>query len=241
MKFPACAKVNWTLKVVGIRPDGFHALDSLVLPAEVADEIDLEATDDGSIASDTGYGEKCLAVKAARALRAAAGTAAENRGAIIRIVKRIPVGGGLGGGSADAAAVLRGLNGLWNLGFPPERLAEIGAAVGSDVPALVMIQHYGRPVRMRGRGEIVELADWPEEIRGKRMILRNPGVFTSTPEVYRACDGFPRDPAAANDLGTAAVRLHPEIAAALAELRAAGAEYVRMTGSGSTVFGFVRA
>ena len=137
MKTEAYAKVNLTLEVLGERADGFHALRSLVVPITLSDTVTVERAE--TIETDTGYGEKDLCYKAAKALGV---------GAKISVVKRIPAGGGLGGGSADAAAVLRGLNDLYRLGRTPEELAEIGATFGSDIPALVLAQHYRRPVMM---------------------------------------------------------------------------------------------
>lgn len=234
----AFAKVNLTLEVLGTRADGFHELKSVVQPISLADDLTLEAADDGEVSSDTGYGEKDLIVRAAKALRAAAGAAFATRGARVRVVKRIPAGGGLGGGSADAAATLRALNELWGCGLPPATLAEVGAVVGSDVPALVLAQHYRVPVLMEGRGERVRLLA-PVLAADAALVLAFPGVFSSTAEVYARC--VPRDAAtktdALNDLEAPACALHPEIAAARDALRAAGADAVRMSGSGSTVFG----
>ena len=239
MKTLAFAKVNLTLEVYGKRPDGFHELRSLVQPIALADELEVEATDDGKIVSDTGYGERDLAVRAARALRAASGASASALGARLRVVKRIPAGGGLGGGSADAAATLLALNALWSLGRTPEALAAIGASVGSDVPALVLAQHYRSSVWMEGRGERVSLAASADGDARRPLVLVHPGVASSTAEVYARCVPRARPPEGrVNDLQAAACRLHPEIAAALAALAAAGAADVMMSGSGSVVYGF---
>lgn len=249
MTVEAYAKVNLTLEVYGKRPDGYHALRSLVAPISLADSLDVELTDDGTISSDTGYDDD-LCVKAARRLFDCSIVQLHggNRpGVRIHVVKRIPVGGGLGGGSADAAATLRALNELCHLGLSPENLAEIGADVGSDVPALVLAQHYRQIVLMEGRGEKVSLFNGPIpqssnlNSRTIHLVLANPGIPVSTAEVYRLC--VPRTaPAEAwvNDLQAPAVKLHPEIADALARLQAAGASGVMMSGSGSSVFGFVR-
>jgi len=253
----ANAKVNLTLEVYGRRPDGYHALRSLVAPISLADTIDIEVTEDGRLTSDTGFPDD-LCVKAACALARAAGQGQRSRptaessnlqpstlnlqpslGARIRVTKRIPVGGGLGGGSADAAATLRALNELWNLGKTPEELAEIGAAVGSDVPALVLAQHYRRVVLMEGRGERVAPLFSSAFVPQRHLVLANPGISVSTAEVYRFCE--PRtEPAdgAVNDLESPAVSRHPEIAQTLSALRAAGATGVMMSGSGATCFGF---
>jgi len=236
----APAKVNFTLEVFGKRADGYHALRSVVVPISLADTLDVETTDDGSITSDTGFPDD-LCIKAARVLanlQPSTFNLQPALGARICVTKRIPVGGGLGGGSADAAATLRALNELWQLGKTPEELAEIGAAVGSDVPALVLAQHYRCPVLMEGRGEkVTPLSTYTSPLH---LILANPGVPVSTAEVYRLC--APRtEPAdgTVNDLQEPAVRLCPAIGEALQALKVAGATDVRMSGSGSSVFGFV--
>ena len=288
MTIEANAKVNFTLEVFGKRADGYHALRSVVMPISLADTLDVEATDDGLITSDTGYDDD-LCVKAARVLKCVATASSPSRGgndgedavvtqkgATIRVTKRIPAGGGLGGGSADAAAVLRALNELWRIGLPCEELAEIGAQVGSDVPALVL----GGPVIMEGRGEIVKsigacaCSDLSSEHRNIRpsehvrtlnLVLVNPGVSSSTAEVYGALGERASRPfygaanataemvsalqagdlsriAAAfmNDLQPPAVKRHPEIADALVSLKTAGVIGAMMSGSGASVFGIVR-
>ena len=261
MTVSANAKVNFTLEVFGKRADGYHALRSVVMPISISDTLDIEETDDGEIASDTGYDDD-LCVKAARVLRASCSVprASCETGARIRVKKRIPAGGGLGGGSADAAAVLRALNELWNVGLPREELAEVGAQVGSDVPALV----FNAPVVMEGRGERVtplirsfEHSEHPNI----HLVLVNPGVHSSTKEVYAACTPRSLDgenatarmvaalkagdlgsiaAALMNDLQAPAVKQHPEIADALVSLRTAGVVGAMMSGSGSSVFGIVR-
>ena len=270
MKIPAHAKINLTLEVLGDRPDGYHDLHSVVMPVSVADAIELLPSDgDAPTLSVTagdgapvdlarlGPPEKNLAVKAALVL------AAETRhspGVAISIEKRIPLGGGLGGGSADAAAVLVGLNGLWGLGLTRLELATIGAFVGSDVPALAL----GGAVLMEGRGERVSPLFPPNVVSVPPMdlVLVNPGVFSSTPAVFHAnrntrltndahildnirdslargdVEGVAR--AMDNDLADAARALCPEIGVAEEALKAAGAVGVSMSGSGATVFGLVR-
>lgn len=239
MTVSACAKVNLTLEVYGIRPDGYHELRSVVQPVSLADEIMIESAVSGSIMSDAGYGDADLIVKAARCLDSAF-PSREARGAHFRVMKKIPVGGGLGGGSADAAAVLRALNVFWDLGASPEALAGIGERVGSDVPALVLAQHYRQPVLMEGRGERVRLLsreEWPYP-SGTWFVLMNPGVHSSTAEVYRHCRArMVSATEAVNDLEPFAVAIHPEIGEALALLREIGAGNVMMSGSGATVFG----
>ena len=259
MTVEAYAKVNLTLAVYGKRPDGYHALRSIVQPIALADTLEIEPTDDGLVSSDTGYGENDLIVRAARALVSRSRAAGTSRlpcthGCRVRVTKRIPAGGGLGGGSADAAAALNALNALWRLGKSPEELADIGAAVGSDVPALVLAQHYRRPVLMEGRGEKVSvLRRLRFPLRGLPLVLANPGVHSSTPEVFAHCTPRVSDATGAafspreggdvlrlfNDLQEAAIALHPEIGATLEALRSLGARETMMSGSGATVFGFV--
>lgn len=230
MKIEAYAKINLTLEVLGRRVDGYHALRSLVAPISLADTLEIEITDNGVIESDTGYGEKDLIVKAAKLLQRDRAV-----GARIRVTKRIPTGGGLGGGSADAAAILLALNELWSLGHLPEELAEIGAQVGSDVPALVLAQYYREVVLMEGRGEKVSRI--PQTSTSTYVVLVNPGVHSSTPEVFGAFreSTYPKP---LNDLQQPAIALHPEIGACLCSLEKAGAKDVLMSGSGATVFGF---
>ena len=238
MTLEAHAKINLTLEVLGVRPDGYHDLRSVVVPVPLHDDVTLEPADDVSVEMPGDLPqERNLAWRAADALRRATGCA---KGVRIHVDKRIPAGAGLGGGSADAAAVLNGLNDLWGLGLPKARLCEIGAAVGSDVPALVL----GGPVLMEGRGErvtpLVEspLRDFPLPDLS-RLVLRTPPVFSSTPRVFGEFRASDRGQGP-NDLQPAACRLHPEILEALAALRAEGCTGVMMSGSGSSVFGFRR-
>ena len=236
MVLAAHAKINLTLEVLGVRPDGYHDLRSVVVPVPLHDDVVLEPADGVSVEMPGDLPqERNLAWRAADALRRATGC---RKGARIRLVKRIPAGAGLGGGSADAAAVLNGLNDLWGLGLAKGRLCEIGATVGSDVPALVL----GGAVLMEGRGErVAPLADSP--LRDFplhdlcRLVLRTPPVFVSTPRVFAEFRESDRG-RGPNDLQPAACRLHPEIAAALEALRAEGCMGVQMSGSGSSVFGF---
>ena len=239
MRVRAHAKINWTLEVLGKRPDGYHDLRSIVLPVALHDVVDLEPAD-GITCETKGLDipqEKNLAYHAALALQEATGC---TQGVRISIEKHIPSGAGLGGGSSDAAAVLNALNEMWHLDLPCERLCEIAAGIGSDIPALVM----GGPVLMEGRGEIVRRidADVLKE-RGVESLpaadsieVFCPGVFSSTPAVYKEfretdCGLGP------NDLQPAAIRLYPEIADALVCLEGKGLKRVTMSGSGSAVYG----
>ena len=153
----AYAKLNLTLEVVGKREDGYHDLASIIQTVDLYDT--LEFIEDDEIALECSdysiAGPGNLVVKAAEALRQETGVAL---GARIRLTKRIPVSAGLGGGSADAAATLRGLNQLWGLNLTERRLADIGARVGSDVPFLVS----GGTAFVSGRGERMDRLPTPE-------------------------------------------------------------------------------
>jgi 4-diphosphocytidyl-2-C-methyl-D-erythritol kinase len=252
MTVEAYAKINLTLEVYGKRPDGYHELRSVVLPISLCDTLEFKDAPSGEISTDTGYGENDLVVKALRALKSAAGkSGAALPGVNVHVVKRIPAGGGLGGGSADAAAALLAMNEYWGLNFAIDALADIGALVGSDVPALVLAQHGRRPVMMKGRGENVSFLGesdlsslgFAELLHsGAKIILANPGVSSSTAETYARCT--PRQGKAdgelllVNDLQSAACSLHPEIATALTALMVSGARNAAMSGSGSTVYAF---
>lgn len=249
----AAAKVNLTLHVGPARPDGYHPVDSLVVFAdwgdrltfEPADTLSLEISGEGAetLRSETGN----LVLKAAETLAMAAGLDAP--GARLRLDKKIPLGAGLGGGSADAAAALRGLNRLWGLDWPEDMLAGLGAEIGSDVPACV----FSRSLRMRGRGERTELLErWP----ALSALLVNPRESVSTGRIFALYDTAPvpikaRETPSAGTVGDAleavaagrndlqphavtAAGVVGEVLEALEDLP--GARLVRMTGSGSTCF-----
>jgi 4-diphosphocytidyl-2-C-methyl-D-erythritol kinase len=254
----AHAKVNVFLRVLGVREDGYHELESLVLPLSLADTVeveeaarlDVDVTGDPRLAAAAGAGGMNLGLVAALALAASAGV---TRGATIRITKRIPVAAGLAGGSADAAAVLRALDQLWGCGLGSEALMEIAERVGSDVPALVA----GGPVMMRGRGERVE----PVDVAPTWWVIRPFGFPTRSPDAFRWWDkdgavvgpsGAPLLRLAArgdveelgaalmNDLQAPVCARHPEIAAVRDALVAAGALGAVMSGSGPTVVALAR-
>ena len=236
----AFAKVNRSLLVLGKRPDGFHELDTVFQAVSLADRLSFEessaltlAVDDPSVPA----GAENLVLRAARALAETAGVKAR---AAIALEKRIPAGGGLGGGSADAAVTLLGLSALWELELPLDRLEEVGAALGSDVPFFL----FGGTARGLGRGERVEpLPDIPP--RG--VVLVMPPFPVSTPLVFGRLGAPEWDGSAPggeeggvpdrNDLEPAAEALFPALRAVRESLAAAGAERARLSGSGSTVFG----
>lgn len=264
MNIAAHAKVNFTLEVLGERPDGYHDLRSVVVPISLADEMTLEPANEVTLALESLKtlealkAEDNLAVRAARLMQRVSG---RTDGVAITLVKKIPAGGGLGGGSADAAAVLNGLNEMWGLGIPRNELAALGAEIGSDVPALVLSD----VVLMEGRGERVSWLEGSETSGARRgrfhLVLANPGVFCSTPKIFKAFDApLPNRPeilynmglamqsgdgaavarALQNDLAATAMRLHPEIDAARRRLEEAGCLGASMSGSGATVFGIAR-
>lgn len=247
----APAKINLALHVVGRRADGYHLLDSLVAFADVGDVVTASPAGALSLAisgpmSAGLAGDENLVTRAARALAAAAGRAAPN--ATLHLDKRLPVAAGIGGGSSDAAAALRALDRLWELGFGPARLAEIGAGLGADIPVCV----HARPTRMRGVGEVLD----PLSLPPVPTLLVNPGVGVSTAAVFgrlerRDNPGLPDIPDVAapealtrylgqcrNDLQPPAMAAEPSIARVLEALAGTpGCLIARMSGSGATCFG----
>jgi 4-diphosphocytidyl-2-C-methyl-D-erythritol kinase len=248
----ARAKVNLYLHVTGRRADGYHLLDSLVVFAEAGDEITLAPADrlslaiDGPFAIGLGNGSDNLVLRAARALQELTGTRA---GAAIRLTKDLPVASGIGGGSADAAATLDGLCGLWNLAPGRTALLGIAAKLGADVPVCL----DGLPSFVGGIGEDLAPARW---LPPAWLLLANPGVATPTPAVFKARHGAfskparwsepPRDfpefaarlQACRNDLTEAAISVTPAIRDVLVALAALpGCVLARLSGSGATCFG----
>ncbi|MGE4429901.1 MAG: 4-(cytidine 5'-diphospho)-2-C-methyl-D-erythritol kinase [Sphingobium sp.] len=238
----ARAKINLALHVRARREDGYHLIESLFAFADDGDRIAVSAAPElrlsltGPFAAGLDAGEDNLALRAARAMQAHFGI---GRGAAIRLDKRLPVAAGLGGGSADAAAVARALNRLWGLNAGEADLIAAVGALGADVPVCVA----SRMVIGRGIGD--EMAPWPgaEALRGRPLLLVNPGAACPTGPVYRQWDGVDRgalgdDPAGwRNDLEAGAVALVPVIAQLLTSLRQAdGASLARMSGSGASCF-----
>ncbi len=247
----APAKVNLFLHVGDKRPDGFHDLESLVVFARAGDALSFAPADDlslaimGPFAAGLSAGEDNLVLKAGRALARAAGS---TKGARIALTKNLPVASGIGGGSSDAAATLRGLNALWGAGLADDDLRRIGAELGSDIPVCIRPE----PAWMAGRGEKVAMLSGIPDLP---MVLVNPGVGVPTGAVFRALTarrgtGLPlpgpmADGAAlidylqttVNDLEAPARAVAPAIGAVLDALAAApGAMLARMSGSGATCF-----
>ena len=243
----AHAKINLFLHVGDKREDGFHALQSLVAFTQAGDEVSF-APDVGlslAIAGPFGAGLSCgddnLIIKAAQRL-------SPDKGAAITLTKNLPVASGIGGGSADCAATLRGLSRLWGLPSDTPALQKIGECLGSDVPVCIS----QRPQWMEGRGEIVTpLPSLP----AVAIVLVNPGVGVPTGKVFGALKerrgvDLPLPPAFAtaadligylkdtsNDLEAPARAIAPEINSVLDAIAGEGALLARMSGSGATCFG----
>jgi 4-diphosphocytidyl-2-C-methyl-D-erythritol kinase len=242
VRLVAPAKLNLVLRVGPRRPDGYHELDSLLAPISLADELVLERTGETGVRVGSSGGVRdTLVTRALLALLEASGAGG---GFDVSIEKRIPVGGGLGGGSTDAGTALRAANGLLPEPVSEPVLLQIAASIGSDVPFFLT----SGPARLRGRGERVDsVAGLPPAA----VVLANPGVELSTADVYarhRPSGPLPStlatptsfaELAAAleNDLASAAELLCPGCVALRSELEAAGAAATLVAGSGSTVFG----
>ncbi len=251
----APAKVNLGLEVLGKRPDGYHEIVTVLQAVRLADTVTLTLSPEPGVVLgvrpsglDLGPSEQNLAVRAAGLIPPLRG---QLPGVRIELAKRIPVGAGMGGGSADAAAVLLGLGLLRRKGIRVERLEELGAVLGSDVPFFFR----GGTQLATGRGERLRPAPpWP----GRHLVVAHPHVALSTATIYRRGKrglteegplskirfrGFPGDfwtsglSLLRNDLESAVVEAEPSVATILGVLRDLGAGFVRITGSGSAVFG----
>lgn len=237
-EWPAPAKLNLFLHVVGRRPDGYHLLQTVFRFIECADYLRFAPRVDGEIVLATptpGVAEEAdLTVRAARLLQAHTGC---RQGASITLRKHLPMGGGLGGGSSDAATVLLALNHLWQTGLPRSELERIGLALGADVPVFV----HGRNCFAEGVGErFIDL-----ELPAATYLILHPAAHVPTAAIFGAAtlcrDTPPLDPSqwrpgiGHNDLEPVACAAFPPVAAALDWLRGFAPEAM-MTGSGACVF-----
>ncbi|MDO4938581.1 MAG: 4-(cytidine 5'-diphospho)-2-C-methyl-D-erythritol kinase [Lachnospiraceae bacterium] len=234
MRIKAYAKINIGLDIVGIREDGYHLVDMVMQTVDLYDELEIEPRDDGRIVitCDTPgvpTDGKNLAVKAARALL----SEEDERGVSIFLKKHIPSQAGLGGGSSDAAAVLKALNELYALGKSDEELEAIGAKLGADVPFFIR----GGCRRCQGIGEILSPA---QDDHGDFVIIVKPEAGASTKEVYAAYDRLECKPDTDNVLEAVTARMFPVITEIKDRLLAAGASLAGMTGSGTAVYGIFR-
>jgi 4-diphosphocytidyl-2-C-methyl-D-erythritol kinase len=235
--WPAPAKLNLFLHVTGRRGDGYHDLQTLFQLIDLADDIQLQVRQDGVIARQAGPegvpAEADLVVRAARALQGASGT---SLGANLSVTKRIPMGGGLGGGSSDAATVLVGLNKLWDCGLNEDQLAAIGVNLGADVPVFVR----GRSAWAEGRGERLTPVELPE----RWFVLVHPGVQVPTAAVFQAPELTRNSPpitiagflgsGGRNDFEPVVRARYPDVASALDWLGHFAP--ARLTGTGSCIF-----
>ena len=253
MCFEARAKVNLTMDVLRRRPDGYHDVDLLMQSVSLHDELTIEDCDELilTIEGNLPVEDNNLVLRAARLLAADAGIEPKAR---MHLKKRIPVAAGLGGGSADAAAAFVGLNQLWRLDYPPEKLLTIGAKLGADVPFCIA----GGCRRATGIGTELENV---ESTLPMHLVILKPCEGLLTKEIFggltlneqtkhpdtagaaKAVEAGDMDALIAcmgNVLETPAMARRPLIGQALEELMAQGALHARMSGSGSAVFGLFR-
>lgn len=235
--WPAPAKLNLFLHVVGRRPDGYHLLQTLFRFIDRGDSLRFEARDDGEIVLANPIPgvphDSDLTVRAARLLQSATGC---RKGATLRLDKRLPMGGGLGGGSSDAATVLLALNHLWQTGLGRRQLQELGLTLGADVPIFV----YGRNAFAQGVGEDFTPVDLP----AAWYVVLEPPVQVPTAAIFGAPELKRDTPAVApgqwhpgfghNDLEPVACARFPAVARHLNWLKEFGP--AMMTGSGACVF-----
>jgi 4-diphosphocytidyl-2-C-methyl-D-erythritol kinase len=254
LALPSFAKINLHLRVLGRRPDGYHEIRTVFQTITLSDRLTLRALDDPRLelecdAPDVPNDDSNLVVRAAKLLRERFNVA---RGASIKLEKSIPAGGGLGGGSSNAAVTLAALAHLWEIETTRDELSELGATLGADVPFFFT----GGTARGTGRGaEIAPLADAPT----MNLIVVAPCVKISTAEAYKSLnapaltkeiapanllvsrtgadfsDSLPAP--LANDFEPSVYRLYPEVGRARDALVAVGAKGALLSGSGSSVFG----
>jgi 4-diphosphocytidyl-2-C-methyl-D-erythritol kinase len=252
ISFPAFAKINLDLRVLGTRPDGYHDLRTIFQSLALFDRVTVSTRrgplvitcDDADVPTD----RRNLVWKAASILHRAAGKTGEPTGIAIDLRKRIPAQAGLGGGSANAAVTILALNKLWKLNFDLTTLNRVGARLGADVPFFLV----GGTALGLGRGDdIYPLTDMPTV----HVVILRPGFGVATADAYSWFDAETRRarreppprvmppgwPAWAstirNDLETPVIRHHPAIGRIRQSLLDAGAAVAAMSGSGSAVFG----
>jgi 4-diphosphocytidyl-2-C-methyl-D-erythritol kinase len=238
-RWPAPAKLNLFLSVTGRRGDGYRTLQTVFQLLDFGDEIFLRPRDDGDIVrvagDETIAPDDDLAIRAARLLQRETGA---EYGCDIAIDKHVPIGGGLGGGSSDAATVLVALDAIWGTRVGTARLAELGLALGADVPVFV----HGRSAFAEGIGERLTALSLPQ----RWYLVVHPGVTVATGAVFQDPDltrnsapttisRFLAGDLPRNDLEPVVCARHPEVAAALQWLRTLSGA-ARLTGSGACVF-----
>ena len=240
LTLPAPAKLNRMLHIVGRRQDGYHELQTLFQIIDLCDYLSFNLRQDGVIELTTSMDgvahDDNLIVRAAKRLQQASGT---HLGASISIEKHLPMGGGLGGGSSNAATVLKGLNQLWQLGLSDATLAELGLALGADVPVFVL----GKSAWAEGVGEKLT----PATLDTPWFVVIHPGISVSTPAIFQdpelTRDSLPITMARAlqggvaewrNDCEATVKKRYPHIAEALDWLAQHAPS--RLTGTGACLF-----
>jgi 4-diphosphocytidyl-2-C-methyl-D-erythritol kinase len=231
--YPAPGKLNLCLHVLGRRADGYHELQTVFRLIDRADRVGVAPRADGEIRFAGEFGEENLCVRAARLLQE---ETRSGLGCDLALDKRLPIGGGLGGGSSDAATVLLVLNRLWSLDFDRKRLQEIGLRLGADVPVFL----FGENALGEGVGERLT----PLMLPAAWYLVLTPQVSVSTKETFESALTLRSkrlkippflSGQGANDLEAAVVARYPDVAAGLAWLRQHRPQ-ARMTGSGACVF-----
>ena len=256
----AAAKINLHLHVTGKRTDGYHLLDSLVCFADIGDRLTFSHSNDlsmeitGPFAHMLSGRDVDISPSSSNSVIRAAHILAQKCQRDLRVKitleKNLPVGAGIGGGSADAAACLRGLSRLWNISVQETMMHDIAAKIGSDVPVCL----YNQPVTMQGVGDIIitnmklpvlhAVLIWPDQPVPTEQIFKNlrmesysksadiAGNYVDTASLVFVLNKTK------NDLCEVATKLYPSISTAIEEMKAAsGCIFTRMSGSGSTVFG----
>jgi len=236
--YPAPGKLNLFLHVLGRRADGYHELQTVFRLIDRMDRVGIALREDGEIRFSGVFGDDNLCARAARLLQSEsrATRGADKRGADLALEKTLPVGGGLGGGSSDAATVLFVLNQLWKTALDREGLTELGKQLGADVPSFI----FGRNALGEGVGERLSALDLP----AAWYLVMEPQVSVSTREIFSCALTGPTkrikippffSGQGRNDLEATVVARYPEIAAHLGWLRQ-HCPQARMTGSGACVF-----
>lgn len=257
LRYQTVSKINLALEITGLLPDGRHSLETWFQAIDYGDTLEVEPADDLTLVCDDqnlGPQEGNLAWKAADLLRRSSGT---SKGARLRLFKKVPYGAGLGGGSGDAAAVLVACERLWGLGWAPERLEELGKALGADVPFLVR----GGAAWATGAGDV--LSACPGLDPEVEILVATPPVPVPTGWAYKTWDEIHPSPLKESDALTNFPALHsrgffrleeirdrlqnsfeevvyprfPEVERVRREMLEAGAAAALLSGSGSSVFG----
>lgn len=241
---PAPAKLNLFLHVLGRRADGYHELQSVFVPIDLADLLDIERRDDGAIERTgdlVGDPAADLALRAAQALKSAS---ASPYGASIHIEKRIPAGSGMGGGSSDAASTLIALNRLWELGWPRARLADVARTLGADVafflgPGPAFVEGVGERLTPLALPAQTYAVVWPQVAVSTKEIFGDPGLTRNSKPTIIAAFSAAQEALGerlfgANDLEALVRRRYQAVDSAIRHLQRFGP--ARMTGSGSAVF-----